>query len=508
MKTMMKRFLCAVICLMMIFAMIPAAMVTDAAAAGENEAVANARNGVVRVVAMSYLDDGMVSFGIGSAFGIGTVGEPTDIFVTNNHCVIVEDRYGRNSVADRVYLAVDKNSINVEYTALVTSWNDEIKDIVSTVDVDESRVIACDVIYQSAAHDIAILRAVEPVKSRVALELAPKAESAVPSDTVYALGYPSISDETLDLDDTWKSTNKTEYTQYGETDYYTSSVTYASEVKDVTVTNGVVSRLASMEVLNEGKAIQHDAEIHSGSSGGPLINSKGQVIGVNFYAGSAASTNYAVYIDYVRDALKLDSVQEELNSDFVQDALAGGSKAVTPTKPDPTEPTKSGSVDPEPNYAVIIMVAAGVLAVAAVVVILIANNNKKKKATAAKQMQAQAAAVAAAVAQANVRKPYVRSLAPQHGNMRLPLRSSDAVLIGRSKADCAITFSEKTPGVSGRHCSLQWNGSAFILTDLNSTYGTFLQNGQKLTPNMPCTIQPGTTFWLGDKQNALRVELE
>ena len=47
----------------------------------------------------------------------------------------------------------------------------------------------------------------------------------------------------------------------------------------------------------------------------------------------------------------------------------------------------------------------------------------------------------------------------------------------------------------------------FLLTDLKSTYGTFLSGGQKLTPGVPCRLRPGDVFYLGDPENALRVEL-
>ena len=73
-----------------------------------------------------------------------------------------------------------------------------------------------------------------------------------------------------------------------------------------------------------------------------------------------------------------------------------------------------------------------------------------------------------------------------------------------------MVFGEKTPGVSSRHCSLAYDNASgdFILTDLNSTYGTFLANGQKLMPQTPYHLRVGEQFYLGGDANSLRVEIQ
>ena len=83
------------------------------------------------------------------------------------------------------------------------------------------------------------------------------------------------------------------------------------------------------------------------------------------------------------------------------------------------------------------------------------------------------------------------------------------VLVGRDGSVCGIVFKEGTPGVSAWHCSVVWDGRTgeFLLTDLKSTYGTFLATGQKLTPGVACRLKAGDTFYLGEQSNALRVEL-
>ena len=38
----------------------------------------------------------------------------------------------------------------------------------------------------------------------------------------------------------------------------------------------------------------------------------------------------------------------------------------------------------------------------------------------------------------------------------------------------------------------------FIVTDLNSTYGTFLVNGQRIAPNTPVKLPPHSSIYLGE----------
>jgi serine protease Do len=60
-----------------------------------------------------------------------------------------------------------------------------------------------------------------------------------------------------------------------------------------TFTAGIVSALRE-----GGKFIQHNADINKGNSGGPLLNDKGEVIGVN--TRGTVGLNYAISVDLVR----------------------------------------------------------------------------------------------------------------------------------------------------------------------------------------------------------------
>jgi S1-C subfamily serine protease len=87
-----------------------------------------------------------------------------------------------------------------------------------------------------------------------------------------------------------------------------------------TVTAGILS---SVRDSGEGfKVLQTDAALNPGNSGGPLVNNKGQVIGVvSFKLRSAEGLNFAIPINYVRGLLNglhvpvtLDQMRITLNT--------------------------------------------------------------------------------------------------------------------------------------------------------------------------------------------------
>ena len=150
--------------------------------------------------------------------------------------------------------------------------------------------------------------------------------------------------------------------------------------------------------------------------------------------------------------------------------------------------------------AAVVVAAAG----AAVFVVL----NKKKGSTVPAAVPASAPAHATAPAGGAGLKAVVRSTSAQHGGKAFPVGGAP-VMIGRDPSACAIVFQEGTRGVSGKHCSVSYNASAnvFVLTDLGSSFGTFLGSGMKLTANSPVNLKPGDIFYIGDKSNVLKVEV-
>lgn len=234
--------------------------------------------------------------------------------------------------------------------------------------------------------------------------------------------------------------------------------------KDATVTTGSISRFLT-ESGTGRKLIQTDASLGGGNSGGPLIDGSGAVIGINT-AGSKLDSNlfYAVSVSEVLPLLDKNSIPYTLAPE-----------------------TKSGG-------STMLYVGIGAAAVA-VIAVLAAVLGKKKKAPAAPKGQEEKGS------------PVLRSMAPQHGGMVVQLHGQP-VQIGRDGAVCRLVYQDGTPGVSGRHCQVSFEQGQFVLTDLNSTYGTFLSNGQRVAPNSPVTLPPKSSFYLGEADNTVYVDLE
>ncbi len=238
--------------------------------------------------------------------------------------------------------------------------------------------------------------------------------------------------------------------------------------KDATVTTGSISRFLT-ESGTGRKLIQTDASLGGGNSGGPLIDGTGAVIGVNT-AGSKLDSNlfYAVSVSEVLPLLDKNSIPYTLAAE----AESGGSPML---------------------YAGIGVAALAVIAVAAVVL------GKKKKAPQG--------STETGTEQGGV--PVLRSMAPQHGGMVVQLHGQP-VQIGRDAAVCRLVYQDGTPGVSNKHCQVYFDQreGRFVVTDLNSTYGTFLSNGQRIAPNTPVKLPPKSSFYLGEADNTVYVDLE
>ena len=234
--------------------------------------------------------------------------------------------------------------------------------------------------------------------------------------------------------------------------------------KDATITTGSISRFLT-ESGTGRKLIQTDASLGGGNSGGPLIDGTGAVIGINT-AGSKLDSNlfYAVSVGEVLPLLDKNSIPYTLAPE-----------------------TKSGG-------STMLYVGIGAAAVAVIAVLAVVLGKKKKAPAAPKDQEPKGT-------------PVLRSMAPQHGGMVVQLHGQP-VQIGRDGAVCRLVYQDGTPGVSGRHCQVSFEQGQFILTDLNSTYGTFLANGQRVAPNSPVKLSPKSSFYLGEADNTVYVDLE
>ncbi len=97
----------------------------------------------------------------------------------------------------------------------------------------------------------------------------------------------------------------------------------------------------------------------------------------------------------------------------------------------------------------------------------------------------------------------VQGLGGYFGGKTIPI--SGKLVFGRDKKRCSVSYPADTKGVSGVHCQLEAGGDGAVITDLGSSYGTFLGNGTKLSPNQPVRLNKGDEFYLAVRDNTFRI---
>lgn len=416
----------------------------------------DARTGVVRVLSVYEVKEsnderfvGDLNIRTGSAFGAGVPWEETDVFVTNRHVVenytdtldvqalLDEEGLGRtyedlglySPILERKYVLTDLYILLDDYACKISAEGE--------MSLDPSRSVPCKILHQAPSNgpDLAILQAANIVPGRVALPMTKAEEGVKVGDNVTAIGYPGDSD-------------------LPSIDEYANQ-TFFAEVESSTLTKGEVSRFTTMASKGNTKIIQHGAQITNGNSGGPLINDKNQVVGINTWDWGDNSLG-AIYADYAIDALNALGI--ELPS------------------PKPTVDVK-----------VILVAAIAVVAVAIVLVLVLGRRGKGKK----KSAQASLFLVGSAGALAGSRYPL----------------GGEQLVMGCDPARCRVVFPDQQPGVSHVHCCVWADNGRAYLRDMGSTYGTFV-NGVRIAPGETRELMPGMAFSLGSPKESFMVTRE
>lgn len=431
----------------------------------------NARLGITDGQQFAQTDDlGDIQFSSGSGFFIGDSGKDPQYIVTN--CHVVDDFIKANEGGQFLYATGRKSSQG--YPEVIYAKSCELRIYYSENDYDIAYV---DSYGEVDKIDLAVLRLKDATDQRHALQLMVPTKDMV-GDFVYTVGYPGNADNVF-----------TGASQYG--------------VDDATVHKGSINKFVMNDKGVERIAI--DATIQHGNSGGPLVTESGYVIGVNTNVYSTSPYDNQIEADYY--AISVSELVRFLDKNSVPYGMAdtsAASGAVAGVKED----TGLGKVSGNSGMGLIIAVFLVIALLVAGGVALILILSRKKTTEQGHSQGRPQASLQKQSAVSSGPKAAIRSMAAQHGGKAFPVGKAP-VTIGRNPAKCAIVFQEGTAGVSGVHCTISYDAGSgfFTLTDINSSYGTFLANGTRVTANIPIKLKPGDLFYVGDKANVFKLEV-
>lgn len=448
----MKRFISA----SLVFILVLTLLCLPASATQAANIAAESRHGVVRVIAITEVTSTGITFNKGSGFAVGTAADPVSVFVTNQHVVEGGQSY---------------------YVLLDNDWRKSVPEIGGKA--DNVHAVKCEIVYVTNGEpDFAILKAEREVTERTAMPLM-KSHLAYPGDTIFVLGYPGVADNIEDK--------------------------LSADIDSVSITRGTISRFTNMDSTNS-KVIQIDADINKGNSGGPLITENGAVIGINtwYWAEGDAKISLSLEIDYVIDKLN-ELVSDKTLRHFSFDVITELSDETPEESTAPTIETKPDSHDdeeedqdkessvPADSASPLIWVAIALAGLALIIALFMKvrpDSSHKKPASDFRGTPA----------------PIEFRLVGTEGCFAGKRIALDHELkLGRNP-NSDLDFPTDTPGISSTHCLLTPREDCVLLTDMGSTYGTYLANGTRLNPHESVPLRSGDRFYLADTRQSFIID--
>lgn len=291
----------------------------------------------------------------------------------------------------------------------------------------------------------------------------------------------------------------------------------APENFSYTLTKGTVSSKA--RIIDSVKYIQTDVGITHGSSGGPLLNEDGQVIGINtFGLSNTESIRFALHIDevaaFLDDNLSTDMSTKTTADETISTSISSKSSKETTAAVSAAE-SVSGGDGGGLLVAMIVLICvlvAGVVGVlcfmgekkteddrdtlhipsATPTVVVRGNDNRANTSLLNVRADSEGTTFLRAQTEAGIRV--------LNGGMIgkvIPLIAEKTVIVGKDTKLADVVLDSSYGMVSRLHCSIMFSRrfNQYYVIDCSSN-GTYFENGQRLTKNTRTPVPRGTELKL------------
>ncbi|MBF0555260.1 MAG: trypsin-like peptidase domain-containing protein, partial [Nitrospirae bacterium] len=330
--------------------------------------------------------------------------------------------------------------------------------------VSKGNVVSARIIHRSDYKDLAILELEKAIQNKISVEFA-SGSSVKVGDTVYGVGFPGAADESfLSKDNIFLSK----------------------------VSRGIVSaKVKSDENLD---LYQIDAALNPGNSGGPLFNEYGQLIGINTLKSMIAAV-------VVKPGEESPSVERMTSGEGIGWAIRSDELIDELDKYKIPYKIKTSTIGDKIWNDKLTYVP---VFISIMTLILFIVTKKGRVLAQASIKTSQRFMKNANIDRVNrVGVPLLRAINGEFAGQTIKLTGSSSILIGRDPKIANMVFSKNVDGISKKHCMVGYDSvkEQFIVEDCNSTNGTFLMSGERMTSGRRYMITPGGKFYLSDKNN-------
>lgn len=286
--------------------------------------------------------------------------------------------------------------------------------------------------------DLSLLELMSPTTQRQAAVIRPF-ETMDYKEDLAACGFPYVA----------------EYENEGQ---------YYSGYDQMVVTYGKAALVKEHTTTKQGQLLLHNIPTSGGNSGSPVVDKNGHVFGVHSH----------VYLDDSESSEFKGAVSSnELLRFLTREGLTQGVDYVTTD--DITNP--------------MLLVAIAVLGVMLIVVIVLLLMQKKGGSKSGGHSSSSKSS----------KTPYTLvGTVGAHAGKSYTI-TGEVVRLGRNTSQCTIGYPADAGGVSAMHCELKSVSGGVQVTDLGSSYGTWIDK-VKLQANVPAIMVPGQTLSIGSKQ--------